>query len=209
MRRRGRRAAAPSGKRGKGLNLQMLPEKRLPLRSGSRRGRSGRRTPTSKQGRLERKKAAARVSRKDHTRKEEVRNSNYRLDFGAREPRRASVLSAPGERRSRGWRCLLRRRTSLFGSGGCEPHLAQSIPQGELGVRTAGTERRSGIGSVVSHPSDKNRNVARVGHPLLVRGLETGGTVSAPSKRLRPCKLQRDAGFPPLSHTPRGRQAKA
>ena len=106
-------AAAPGGRRGKGLKAWTLQMRRFCRRSGRRRDRSGRRTPTSRQGKLEQKRAAAGVGRKDHTRRGAGRNLNYRLDFGAREPLRASALSAPGELRRCGWRCLLRRRTSL------------------------------------------------------------------------------------------------
>src|ERR1700691_3152887 len=106
-------AAAPVGRRGKGLKAWTLQMTRSGRCSGRRRDRSGRRTATSKHRKLEQKRAAAGVGRKDHTRREEGRNLNYRLDFGAREPLRASALSAPGELRRCGWRCLLRRRTSL------------------------------------------------------------------------------------------------
>ena len=54
---------------------------------------------TSKQGRLERKKGAAEGSRIMHRGREEVRNLNYRLDFGARELPHATVLFAMVERR--------------------------------------------------------------------------------------------------------------
>lgn len=84
-------------------------------RSARTRERPGRGIPTSKQGKLARKKAAAEGSRKERRGREGWRNLNYRLDFGAREPPRATALSALAERRSCGWRCLLRRRTSLRG----------------------------------------------------------------------------------------------
>ena len=106
-------AAAPGGKHGKQLKAWTLQAKRFCRRSGRRRNRFGQKTPTSRQGKLERKRAAAGIGRKDHTRRGAGRNLNYRLDFGAREPPRASASSAPGELRRCGWRCLLRRRTSL------------------------------------------------------------------------------------------------
>ena len=58
---------------------------------------SGRRTPTSRHGKLEQKRAAAGVGRKDHRRRGARRNLNYRLDFGAREPpARQRVVCASG-----------------------------------------------------------------------------------------------------------------
>jgi hypothetical protein len=120
MKRHGQMAAAPGGRRGKGLKAWTLQMRRFCRRSGRRQDRSGQRTPTSRQGKLERKRVAAGVGRKDHIRRGAERNLNYRLDFGARGldfgapglPR-ANALSAPGELRRCGWRCLLRRRTSL------------------------------------------------------------------------------------------------
>jgi hypothetical protein len=106
-------AAAPAGRHGKGLRAWTLEMRQFGRRSGRRRDRSGRKTATSRRGKLERKRAAAGIGRKDHTKRAAGRNLNYRLDFGAREPPRASALSAPGELRRCGWRCLLRRRTSL------------------------------------------------------------------------------------------------
>ena len=106
-------AAAPAGRHGKGLRAWTLEMRQFGRRSGRRRDRSGRKTATSRRGKLERKRAAAAIGRKDHTRRGTRHNLNYRLDFGAREPLRASALSAPGELRRCGWRCLLRRRTSL------------------------------------------------------------------------------------------------
>ena len=106
-------AAAPGGRRGKGLRAWALEMRRFCRRSGRRQDRSEQRTPTSRQGKLERKRAAAGIGRKDHMWREAGRNLNYLLDFGAREPPRANGLSAPGELRRCGWRCLLGRRTSL------------------------------------------------------------------------------------------------
>jgi len=106
-------AAAPGGRHGKGLKAWSLQMRRFRRRSGCRQDRSGQRIPTSRQDKLERKRAAAGLGRKDHRRRGAGRNLNYRLDFGARELPRANALSAPGELRRCGWRCLLRRRTSL------------------------------------------------------------------------------------------------
>ena len=108
-------AAGRGGRCGKALKPWALRSRSWRRRSGRRRVRSGRETPTSKQGKLERKRAAARGSRKERRTREAGRNLNYRLDFGVPEPRRANALSALMERRSCGWRCLSRRRTSLRG----------------------------------------------------------------------------------------------
>jgi hypothetical protein len=113
MKRLGQMAAAPGGRHGKGLKAWTLEMRRFCRRSGRRQDCFGQRTPTSRQGKLERKRVAAGVDRKDHMRRGAERNLNYRLDFGAREPLRANALFAPGELPRCGWRCLLRRRTSL------------------------------------------------------------------------------------------------
>jgi hypothetical protein len=106
-------AAVPGGRHDKGLKAWTLQMRRFCRRNGCRRDRSGQRTPTSRQDKLEQKRVAAEIGRKDRMRRGAGRNLNYRLDFGAREPPRANALSAPGELRRCGWRCLLRRRTSL------------------------------------------------------------------------------------------------
>jgi len=149
MKRRGQMAAEPCGRRGKGLKAWTLQAKRFCRRSGRRRDRFGQRTPTSRQGKLERKRAAAGIGRKDHMRRGAGRNLNYRLDFGAREPPRANALSAPGELRRCGWRCLLRRRTSLrvknrtdaARCGKYSPKLSFSSTDGSAGWRDASKGR--------------------------------------------------------------------
>jgi hypothetical protein len=101
-------------------------------RSGHRETRPGRGIQTSKRGRLERKKAAAEGSRKVHRGRERGRNSNYRLDFEAREPPRATALFPMAEPRSSGSQCRSRRRTSLHGQRKLRRPCAASIPQPEF-----------------------------------------------------------------------------
>ncbi len=156
--------------------------------NGRRRVRFGRGTPTSKQGRLEPKRAAARGSRKERRRRGAGRNLNYRLDFGAREPRRASALFALVERRSCEWRSLCGRRTSLRGETEPMPPDAPSIAHRSVGVPRRAGEAESGRGAGTAIP-------------------RVGGWGSIGVKRRRPCRLPPDAGSQSSSHTRRARPA--
>jgi len=188
----GERAAGRGGRRGKALNLWTFPEGRAHRHSGRRRARTGRETVTSKQRKLERKRAAAGTRRKVRRRKEEGRNSNYRLDFGAREPLHATASSAKAEPRQCGWRCLYGRRTSQRAkTKPMEPN-AESIAQSRIFPLA--------VGPAAAHKTAHAGASVRAGLPAPDTKL---------AKRRRPCKLPRDAGFQPLSRTQRGRRATA
>jgi hypothetical protein len=99
--------------RGKALKWKGLKRDEAHRRSVCMRARSRREIPSSRQGKLEQKRDATRGSRKERTRQEGGRNLNYPGDFGAREPRHATLWFPMAERLP-SWRpCSCGKRTSL------------------------------------------------------------------------------------------------
>lgn len=104
---------APCGTPGRAADFRAPLLHSLRRRNERKLACSRRETPSSKHRKLEPKKDAAEGSRKEHTRREEARNSNCLRDFGAREPPRANAMFAIAVDRWCGCSYPYGRRTSL------------------------------------------------------------------------------------------------